>query len=106
MSQITVVGVDGQRREIEYTNGDSLMEVLRDAGYEEIAALCGGCCSCATCHVKISDQEKFSIQPVEENEGHLLEMADEYDPQRSRLSCQVFMDDLQEGMVVQVVDAF
>jgi 2Fe-2S ferredoxin len=27
------------------------MEVLRDHGFDDLLALCGGCCSCATCHV-------------------------------------------------------
>jgi 2Fe-2S ferredoxin len=103
MNNITVIGVDGASKNLEYTNGDSLMEVLRDAGYEEIAAMCGGCCSCATCHVHISDQAKFSLVPVEEDEEMLLEMADEYEPSTSRLSCQISLEDQQAGLTIKIV---
>jgi 2Fe-2S ferredoxin len=33
--------------------GRTVMEVIRDAGFDELLALCGGCCSCATCHVYV-----------------------------------------------------
>jgi len=64
-NKITVVGVDGQQKEVEFSQGDSLMEVLREAGYDEIMALCGGCCSCATCHVKIANQNQHDLPPIE-----------------------------------------
>lgn len=81
------------------------MEVLRDAGYDEIMALCGGCCSCATCHVKIEDQASFLLPPVEEDEEVLVSMADDYDESSSRLSCQIPMTGDQSGMTVQIVEA-
>ena len=31
------------------TTGRTLMETIRDNGFDELLALCGGCCSCATC---------------------------------------------------------
>ena len=104
MNQITVVGVDGQHKSVEFNQGDSLMEVLRDAGYEEIMAMCGGCCSCATCHVKIADQAKHELPPIEEDEEVLVSMTDEYDESMSRLSCQVSMGEAQNGMTVTIVN--
>jgi 2Fe-2S ferredoxin len=104
MSKITVVALDGKQQDLEFKPGDNLMEVLRDAGYEEVVAMCGGCCSCATCHVKIADQAAFQLSPVEEDEEILVSMADEYDESSSRLSCQVSMDDAQNGMTVTIVN--
>jgi len=76
MNNITVIGLDNKTQKVEFSDGDNLMELLRDAGYDEIIAMCGGCCSCATCHVHITDQEKFSLNPREEDEQNLVEMAD------------------------------
>ena len=53
MPTITVTTRDGHTRAIEATVGKSLMENLRNGGIEEVLALCGGCCSCATCHVHV-----------------------------------------------------
>jgi len=104
MTTITVVALDGEQKELAFNNGDSLMELLRDADYDEIAAMCGGCCSCATCHVKIDQQEKFALPPVEEDEEMLLAITDEYDQSQSRLSCQLSLSDEQNGMVVKIVE--
>jgi 2Fe-2S ferredoxin len=104
-NKITVVAVDGQQQDIEFDQGDSLMEVLRDAGYEEIVAMCGGCCSCATCHVKIIDQARYQLLPVEEDEETLLSLVDDYELDSSRLSCQITMSEAQQGMTVNIVDA-
>ena len=103
MNEIIVVALDGKQENVEFKQGDSLMEVLREAGYDEILAMCGGCCSCATCHVKIADQADYQLSPVEEDEEILISMADEYDESSSRLSCQISMGDAQNGMTVTIV---
>ena len=53
MAKITVITRSGEARDVEAEQGLSLMEVIRDNGFDELLALCGGCCSCATCHVHI-----------------------------------------------------
>ena len=100
---ITVVATDGQQQEVEFNQGDSLMEVLRDAGFDEIMALCGGGCSCATCHVKIADPARFALPAVEEDEEVLVSMAENYEQATSRLSCQIPMGEDQQGMTVMIV---
>ena len=67
--------------------------------------MCGGCCSCATCHVHIESQASFNVDPIEEDEEMVLEMADEYDPLTSRLSCQINLNEQQQGMVVKIVES-
>ena len=49
MPQIVVVNQAGEETAVEAATGRTLMEVIRDAGFDEMLALCGGCCSCATC---------------------------------------------------------
>ena len=53
MTKITVVNRGGAATEIAAQPGLSVMEIIRDAGFDELLALCGGCCSCATCHVVV-----------------------------------------------------
>lgn len=102
-NKITVIAVDGQQQDVEFEQGDSLMEVLRDAGYEEIVAMCGGSCACATCHVKIVDQAEYQLLPVEEDEETLLSLVDAYESHSSRLACQIDMGEAQQGMTVAIV---
>ena len=105
MNTINVIDLEGKAKQVAFEQGDSLMEVLREAGYEEIVAMCGGCCSCATCHVHIDNQDEFTLPPIEEDEHALVSMTDNYDVKASRLSCQLTMSELQTGMTVRIVEA-
>ncbi|MFT5572328.1 MAG: 2Fe-2S ferredoxin [Cryomorphaceae bacterium] len=101
---IKVSDSNGESKQVEFQPGSSLMEVLRDAGYEEILAMCGGCCSCATCHIHIEPSPKVELLPIEEDEEMLLEMADGYSPEKSRLSCQIELTSAHEGMHVTLIE--
>lgn len=79
------------------------MEVLRDAGYDEILAMCGGCCSCATCHVHIEEPDTPDILVVEEDEEMLLSMSDNYHQSKSRLSCQIELSEAHAGLKVTLL---
>ena len=104
MPNITITDIEGEQRTVEAKSGLSLMETLRDLGYEEIEALCGGCCSCATCHVHLNDSNCVALEPMEEDEEMVVEMTDNYDPNLSRLSCQIEITDQHEGLQVTIVE--
>ena len=102
---IQVTDTQGNTKQLEIEVGSSLMELLRDAGYDEIAAICGGSCSCATCHVHIDKSADITLSPIEEDEELLLEMTDQYDVEKSRLSCQIELDDNHQGLHVTLLEA-
>lgn len=101
---IQVTDTNGQTKQHEVEAGSTLMEVLRDAGYQEIIAICGGSCSCATCHVHISPDPQIALHPIEEDELLLLEMTEQYEPGKSRLSCQIELDQSHHGLQVTLLD--
>src|SRR3546814_17336221 len=75
------------------------MEVIRDAGFDELLALCGGCCSCATCHVFVDEAWADKLPPVGEDENDLLDSSSHRNA-NSRLSCQISMDAGLDGLRV------
>ena len=77
------------------------METLRDAGFSEIEALCGGCCSCATCHVVIDASFLDRLPPVSSDEDDLLDAVDVRSA-GSRLSCQIPISEALDGMIVSI----
>ena len=101
MPQITVVNQAGEESSIEAEEGLSLMEVIRDNGFDELLALCGGCCSCATCHVHIDPAFKDKLPEITEDENDLLDSSDHRD-ENSRLSCQVPVTAVLEGCKVTI----
>jgi 2Fe-2S ferredoxin len=101
MTKITVISRDGKGREVEAESGLSLMEVIRDNGFDELLALCGGCCSCATCHVHIDPAFADKLPAMGEDENDLLDSTDHRD-ETSRLSCQIPVSDALDGLVVTI----
>jgi 2Fe-2S ferredoxin len=101
MPKLIVVTREGEEREIDGEAGLSVMEVIRDAGIDEILALCGGCCSCATCHVHVDPEFAAKLPAMSEDENDLLESSSERD-ENSRLSCQIDMTDALDGLRVTI----
>ena len=101
MTQIKVVQRDGRESEITADGSLSLMEALRDAGYDEVLALCGGCCSCATSHVQLDDASLAHLAAMSEDENDLLDSSD-HRTSRSRLSCQIAVSALPAGAIVTI----
>jgi len=88
MTTIYVQSRDGHHSKLEAADGVSLMEALRDGGIDELLALCGGCCSCATCHIYLEDGNSEHVKPISEEEDALLDICD-HRTQSSRLACQI-----------------
>ncbi|MEG3089469.1 2Fe-2S iron-sulfur cluster-binding protein [Sphingomonas sp. PB4P5] len=101
MPKLIVVTRAGEEREIAGEAGLSVMEVIRDAGIDEILALCGGCCSCATCHIHVDPEFAAKLPAMSEDENDLLESSSERD-ENSRLSCQIDMTDALDGLRVTI----
>ncbi len=101
MPKLIVVTRDGEERELMGETGLSVMEVIRDAGIDEILALCGGCCSCATCHVHVDQEFAAKLKPMSEDENDLLDSTSDRDDY-SRLSCQIDMTDALDGLKVRI----
>ena len=104
MTTIHLINLDGSRRSLEAQNGHSLMELIRNAGVEELLALCGGCCSCATCHVQIDDASLSKLPAMSADENDLLDGSSHRNA-NSRLSCQVLISSQLDGMTVSIVEA-
>lgn len=101
MGTVSVTSRDGLERIVPIRPDVSLMETLRDAGVDDILALCGGCCACATCHVYVDDEQFALLTPMTEDEDELLESSD-HRRANSRLSCQVIMSEAHDDLRVTV----
>ncbi len=101
MPKIVVVNRAGEEQTVEVDAGLSVMEAIRDNGFDELLALCGGCCSCATCHVFIDPAFADKLPAMSEDENDLLDSSD-YRNETSRLSCQVQVTSALEGLRVTI----
>ena len=101
MPKLTIVTRSGQETTIDAQAGLSVMEAIRDAGFDELLALCGGCCSCATCHVHVDAAWTDVVGAADADESDLLESSD-HRTAASRLSCQIEMTDRLDGLKVAI----
>lgn len=101
MPKLIVVNRDGSEQAVDGDNGLSVMEVIRDNGFDELLALCGGCCSCATCHVFIDPAFADLLPAMSEDENDLLDSSDHRND-TSRLSCQLVLNDAMDGLRVTI----
>lgn len=101
MPSLTIVTRDGSERTVEARVGWSVMENIRDNGFDELLALCGGCCSCATCHVHVDPGWFEKTGPRKMDEDDLLDTSD-YKTGNSRLSCQIEFRPELDGLRVAI----
>jgi 2Fe-2S ferredoxin len=101
MAKMTVTDRDGNLHELEGRTDLKLMETLREYDYG-VTAICGGLCSCATCHIFIDPAWVSRLPAPQADEKELLVELQHYDAARSRLSCQVDFTAALDGLALTI----
>jgi len=101
MPKLYVTRRDGSERAVEADANHSVMEIIRDNGFDELLALCSGSRSCGTCHVFVDPQFVDCLPPMSEEENELLHSSDHRRP-NSRLACQIPFSDALDGLRVTI----
>ena len=99
--RLLVTSRAGEETEIFAEDGISVMEAIRNAGQDELLALCGGCRSCATCHVIVDPDHAGRLPEITEDEDDLLDSSN-YRTPHSRLSCQLTCSSDLDGLRITV----
>jgi len=100
MAELKVVDRDGVEHAVDAKPGLKVMETLRELEYG-VAAICGGMCSCATCHVYVDPAWYDKLPRKQSDEKELLAELSHH-KENSRLSCQVEMTDGLSGLKVTI----
>lgn len=101
MPMINIRLRNGQITAVHAEEGLSIMEAIRNEGVDELLALCGGCCSCATCHIYVDDDWLDHFTAPSAYEDELLESSSSRLP-TSRLACQLIIDQHMMGLSVTI----
>jgi ferredoxin len=101
MISIDVSGREGNDRTILVAPGGSLMEALRNHGFDDLLATCGGCCSCATCHIYVESGPAGYDQVGSDDENDLLDSSTNRQS-NSRLACQIQLVQSLERLSIKV----
>jgi 2Fe-2S ferredoxin len=101
MVKLVVTDRQGRVIEVDARPGFSVMESIRDLP-NSVEAVCGGMCACATCHVFIDLAWTARLPPRSFEERVMLQELASFDPERSRLSCQIVVSDALDGMPLTI----
>ena len=101
MPTIIVTTRDGTEHRIDVPLGLTAMQAIRDNGINELLALCGGACSCATCHVYVDSKFVAGLPPMGDDENDILE-GTSHRKETSRLSCQIPLTAALDGLRVEI----
>ena len=102
MAKITYVEYgNGKEHVVDVKNGLTVKDGAVDNYIPGIEAICGGSCSCSTCHVYVDEAWLGKLPEQEEMEKEVLEFAHDV-RENSRLSCQLPVTDELDGLVVRM----
>ena len=99
MIPLHLIEPGGRVRDFTGKAGRSLMLAALDARIDGIAADCGGCMTCATCHVIVDPAWTERLPAASADEDAMLDTTAVPRQPTSRLSCQIALDDSLDGLV-------
>ncbi|HSB95375.1 MAG TPA: 2Fe-2S iron-sulfur cluster-binding protein [Spongiibacteraceae bacterium] len=99
MVAITYVEHDGTRHEIDVEEDMNLMEGATLNMVPGVVGMCGGICSCATCHCYVPPEWQDKIPGASLGERNMLGGA-KYLQDNSRLGCQITVTSDLDGLTV------
>jgi len=100
MALLRVVDRDGIEHEVDAKPGLKVMENLRELDYG-VAAICGGMCSCATCHIYIDPPWQSQLPAPMSDERELISELS-HAQNNSRLSCQLDFTPELAGLRIRI----
>jgi 2Fe-2S ferredoxin len=101
MIKINFIDHTGTTREVEATEGESLMSAALNNLIPSIDGDCGGNCACGTCHIIVDKNWVSRLGPRNSEESALLQMTPDLED-GSRLACQIVITDELHGITVNV----
>ncbi|MET3524659.1 2Fe-2S iron-sulfur cluster-binding protein [Mesorhizobium abyssinicae] len=102
MVKVTYIEHNGRVHDVDVPHGTTVMEGARDHGIPGIEADCGGACSCATCHALVEQSWIAKLPAKQPMEQDMLDFAYQTDPARSRLTCQIRVNETLDGLVLRL----
>ena len=91
---------DGSTKTADVAIGTNLMEAAVANDIPNIEGACGGCLSCATCHVFVDPEWLGKVAAVGDFEDAMLDATEVERTDASRLSCQIKVSDALDGLRV------
>jgi len=104
MAHVTWQLPDGSEISAEVKDGLSMMEGAVANNVPHVIGECGGCLSCATCHVYVHPDWIDKVGALDDMQDAMLDATEAERQDTSRLSCQITASAALDGLVLIVPD--
>ena len=104
MVKVTWQLPDGGEITAQVAEGISMMEAAVANNVANVVGECGGCLSCATCHVYVHPDWTAKTGEMDDMEDAMLDATEAERQENSRLSCQINSSSELDGLVLIVPD--
>ena len=103
---VKIIVIDRQKKKhiLDIEEGKTIRDSIEEKIKPENYGICGGTCTCATCHLYVNTEDFDKIEKKEEEEIKTLEIRG-YKPQKnSRLACQIKVKPEYENIEVSIAE--
>jgi 2Fe-2S ferredoxin len=102
MPKVTWILDNGREVTADVPVGHNLMEAAVANNVPDVIGECGGCLSCATCHVYVDPAWFAKTGGPGDMESDMLEITTAERQEMSRLSCQIVASEALDGLILHV----
>jgi len=102
MPKLYFILKDDSVRTLDVAPEGSVMTAALLNNVPGVEAECGGCCSCATCHIYVEPEYIEQLPAADEAESELLDFVHAPRLPGSRLACQLDLAAIPDGLRVRV----
>ena len=100
--RLNVIDREGKKTAIDIEEGKTIRDAIEEKISPENYGICGGTCSCGTCHVYVDPNDFKKLKNLEEDEIEILKKFADKPNANSRLACQVELKKEYNDMTVTI----
>ena len=89
--QLNIIDREGKKTVINVEEGTTIRDAIEEKLSPDNYGVCGGNCSCGTCHVHITPGDFEKLEGAKEEETSTLKEAAIEPTTHSRLGCQIIL---------------
>jgi 2Fe-2S ferredoxin len=100
--RLNVIDREGKKTAIDIEEGTTIRDAIEEKISPDNYGVCGGNCSCGTCHVYVAPDDLGKLKAKAEDEIHILNDAAVEPTPHSRLGCQIELQKEYNNITVTI----
>ena len=104
MVKIIIIDRNKEKHTLDIDEGKTIRDAIEQQITPENFGICGGTCTCATCHLYVKSEDFNKIEKKKDEEIKTLEIRGYKPEKNSRLACQIVVKPEYENIEVSIAE--